>query len=222
MASQEPEKPGMPMTLSGDASLALPEFDDPPPDPSGLLSAWLESAVRREVREPFAAVLATVDGAGRASTRVVMAKEFDGAGLLFGSSRESRKGRELAGRPWASMTFFWRETLQQLTAAGPVETVSPEVSDRLFGDRMPVARAATAASRQSRPLSDEAALRERAAALLAEEETGGIGRPAEWTGYRLVPESMEFWYGSPDRLHRRLRYDRAGIAGAWSWQRLQP
>lgn len=206
-------------TLSGDASLLLPEFAAPPADPLGLLRQWLDSAILNGVREPFAAVLATADGVGRPSTRVLLVKEFDGRGLVFTSSRTSRKGVELAARPWASMTFYWRETLQQLTVAGPVQELPADVSDRYFATRPAVARAASAASSQSSTLTDEADLRSRAHSLLDDAEE--IRRPADWTGYRLLPESLEFWYGSPDRLHRRLRYDRANGAD-WSWQPLQP
>jgi pyridoxamine-phosphate oxidase len=206
-------------TLSGDTSLVLPEFEAPPADPLGLLREWLDSAALRRTREPFAAVLATADEAGRPSTRVLLVKEFDGRGLVFTSSSASRKGTELAARPWASMTFYWRETLQQLTVAGPVEVLPAELSDQYFAARPASARAASAASAQSRTLTDEAGLHARARYLLADADE--IRRPADWTGYRLLPESLEFWYGSPDRLHRRLRYDLANGAD-WSWQRLQP
>ena len=206
-------------TLSGDTSLVLPEFEAPPADPLGLLREWLDSAALRGTREPFAAVLATADEAGRPSTRVLLVKEFDGRGLVFTSSSASRKGTELAARPWASMTFYWRETLQQLTVAGPVEVLAAEISDQYFAARPATARAASAASAQSRTLTDEAGLHARARYLLADADE--IRRPADWTGYRLLPESLEFWYGSPDRLHRRLRYDLTNGAD-WAWQRLQP
>jgi pyridoxamine 5'-phosphate oxidase len=206
-------------TLSGDATLDLPEFDHPPAEPLGLLRAWLDSATRHGVREPYAAVLATADADGRPSIRVLQVKEFDGRGLVFGSVRGSRKGRDLEARPWASLNFYWRETLQQLTVAGPVEVLTPAESDRLFAARPPAARAASAVSAQTRSLAGEPALRERARALLAGTEP--VPRPVGWTGYRLVPESTEFWYGSPDRLHRRLRYDREQ-GQDWFWLRLQP
>ncbi|MFD8003518.1 pyridoxal 5'-phosphate synthase [Streptomyces mirabilis] len=194
-----------------------PRVDHPPAEPLGPLRAWLDSATRHGVREPYAAILATADG--RPSTRVLQVKEFDGRGLVFGSARGSRKGREPEARPWASLNFQWRETLQQLTVAGPVEVLTPAESDRLFAARPPAARAASAVSAQARSLADEPALRERARALLAGTEPAP--RPVGWTGYRLVPKSTEFWYGSPDRLHRRLRYDREQ-GQDWSWQRLQP
>jgi pyridoxamine-phosphate oxidase len=208
-------------TLSGDGSLRLPEFDEPPADPTVLMREWFDSALRREVREPFAAVLATADAAGRPSTRVLLVKDLDDRGLVFTSFRGSRKGQDLAGRPWASMTFYWRETLQQLSVRGAVEEVTDGEADELFARRPLAAQATTAVSRQSHPLQDEDGLRERARQLLAAGEP--LKRPAQWTGYRLVPDSIEFWYGSPDRLHRRLRYDRpTPESPSWTHQRLQP
>ncbi|MEU6114169.1 phenazine biosynthesis FMN-dependent oxidase PhzG [Streptomyces sp. NPDC047117] len=213
------ESAGRSAALTGDTTLELTEFDTPPAEPLDLLSTWLDSAAQRGVREPNAAVLATSDGGGRPSARVLLIKEFDGRGLVFGSARGSRKGRDLAERPWASLSFYWRETLQQLTVTGPVEVLSPVASDALFAARPEAARAASAVSEQSRPLTDDHALRARARDLLT--AGGPVSRPEGWVGYRLVPESIEFWYGSPDRLHRRLRYDRAPDE-SWSWERLQP
>ncbi|WP_075731354.1 phenazine biosynthesis FMN-dependent oxidase PhzG [Streptomyces acidiscabies] len=207
-------------SLSGATDLDLPEFDTPPADPLPLLLDWLDSAVAREVREPYAAVLATADADGRPSTRVLLVKDADASGLVFTSFTGSRKGVELAARPWASLTFYWRETLQQLTVTGPVEQVGAAESDDLFARRPLAARATTAVSRQSRPLTDEHALRAEAKSLVAAD--ADVARPAEWTGYRLVPTAIEFWYGSPDRLHRRLRYDRPGTDGTWTHERLQP
>lgn len=206
-------------TLSGDPSLELPEFDAPPADPQALLRAWLDSAVERGVREPFAAVLATATPEGKVSSRVLLVKDVDEKGLLFAGSRGSRKGRELAASPWASLTFYWRETLQQLTVEGPVDTLSAAESDDLFARRPLAAKATTAVSRQSRPLVDELELRAGAQVLI--DAGGPVAPPEEWRGYRLVPHGVEFWHGSPDRLHRRLRYDRADDSG-WGHQRLQP
>jgi pyridoxamine 5'-phosphate oxidase len=207
-------------TLSGDTGLVLPEFGAPPQDPHALLREWLDSAVARGVREPFAAVLATADASGRVSGRVLLVKELDARGLLFTSSRESRKGRELAASPWASLTFYWRETLQQLTAGGPVEVLAEQQSDDLFSRRPLPAQAATRVSRQSRELQDETALRHEAQAVVSAEDASP--RPRDWTGYRLVPHEIEFWHGSPDRLHRRLRYERRTESATWQHQRLQP
>ena len=207
----------MAVTLSGDASLVLPEFDAPPRDPLGLLRSWLGAAVAREVREPLAVTLATASAHGDPSTRTLLVKDVDDRGLVFGSFASSRKGEELTARPRAAMTFYWRETLQQINVAGLVETLSDDESDALFADRPPQAQATTAVSQQSRPLTSEAGLRAAAAAAL---EAGHVTRPGDWTGYRLVPDEIEFWYGSPDRLHRRLQFTRTDAT--WTSRRLQP
>ena len=205
-------------TLTGDTSLVLPEFADPPADPVTLLRNWLHAAVEYGVREPYAMVLATADAAGMPSSRVVLLKDVDPRGLVFTTHAASRKGTDLAARPYASATFYWQETLQQVHVAGAVEQLTPAESDALFAERPVSAQATTAASRQSAPLDDENALRQRAADLLA---TGAVvARPDGWAGYRLAPSGIEFWHGSVDRLHRRLRYD-LGPAG-WTPQRLQP
>jgi dihydrophenazinedicarboxylate synthase len=214
---KEHEMPQTANTLSGDTTLVLPEFDAPPADPLGLLRSWIESAKERGVREPLAASLATADAAGRPSSRVLLIKELDERGLVFTSFTGSRKGLELAERPFAVINFYWRETLQQVTVSGRVEILAAAESDRLFAERPLAARATTAVSRQSRPLADEAQLKADAATLIAR---GEVDRPAEWTGYRLVPDIIEFWYGSPDRLHRRLRYE--FTRSAWANERLQP
>ncbi len=205
-------------TLSGDTSLVLPEFDTPPAQPLGLLGEWIAAARERGVREPLAVTLATADADGRPSSRVLLIKELDETGLVFTSFTGSRKGRELAERPFGSITFYWRETLQQITVSGPVQTLTAAESDRLFDERPLAARATTAVSRQSRPLEDEARLKADAAELIA---TGEVTRPTEWTGYRLIPDTIEFWYGSPDRLHRRLRYELTSPT-TWTHRRLQP
>lgn len=208
-------------TLTGNADLRLPEFDTPPAEPHQLLRAWLDSAIRYEVREPYAMVLSTADREGKPSSRVLLMKELDDRGLLFTSFRGSRKGLELAASPWASATFYWRETLQQITVCGKAESLTDEESDALFAQRPVSAQATTAVSRQSRPLNDEAALRAEVQKLV--DAGGPESRPPEWCGYRLVPYSVEFWYGSSDRLHRRLRYDRVPESSdTWSVGRLQP
>lgn len=207
-------------TLSGATDLELPEFDHPPAEPLGLLRSWLAAAAEHGVREPAAVVLATADEAGRPSSRVLLLKEVDDRGLVFTSAADGRKGRHLAHQPWASVTFYWRETLQQVTAAGEIERLPAELADQLFAERPRDAQAASAVSRQSAPLADEADLHARARALLASARP--IPRPDAWTAYRLVPREVEFWYGSPTRLHRRLRYTRPAHDAEWTAGRLQP
>jgi pyridoxamine-phosphate oxidase len=203
-------------TLSGDATLVLPEFDDPPADPLPLLKRWLQLADERGVREPRALALATADGEGRPSSRILLLKQVTPA-LVFAGSYESRKGRELEANPRAAGTLYWRETLQQVTVEGPVRRLSEAESDAIFGDRPPRAQATTVASEQGKSLEDPKALRDAANSLTADE---ALSRPTRWGGWRLDPDLVEFWHGTPDRLHRRLLYIRS--ENGWEHQRLQP
>ncbi|WP_016698559.1 phenazine biosynthesis FMN-dependent oxidase PhzG [Actinoalloteichus spitiensis] len=205
-------------TLSGDESLVLPEFDAPPADPFGLLRRWIALAEEYRVREPLAVSLATADAAGRPSNRVVLVKEIVDGGLVFTSHTGSRKGRDLAVQPWASMNFYWRESLQQITLAGPVEALPASRSDELFAERPLAAQATTAVSAQSTPLVAESELHTRARELI--EAGTALPRPAGWGGYRLLPREIEFWQGKASRLHRRLSYSWEN--GGWTYRRLQP
>jgi len=204
-------------TLSGDPDLELPEFDEPPADPLPLLERWLRLADERGVREPRALALATADADGRPSSRILLLKQVTPA-LVFAGGYESRKGRDLAGNPRAAGTLYWRETLQQITVEGPVRRLSEAESDAIFGERPHGAQATAVASRQGEQLEDPAELRRSADALAASDEP--LDRPARWGGWRLDPDLVEFWHGSPTRLHRRLLYIK-GESG-WKHQRLQP
>lgn len=205
-------------TLTGDASLALPEFETPPGEPGGLLADWLRLAREREVREPLSAVLATATPDGIPSSRTVSLKEVTAEGVVFGSSASSRKGRELAANPRASVTLYWRELLLQLRLDGAVEVLDDAASDELFAARPPGARATTAVSAQSAPLDDIDRLRTAAARAVASGRP--VPRPDDWHAFVLRPSAIEFWHGSPDRLHRRLRYERT--ASGWTATLLQP
>ncbi|MFI6252294.1 phenazine biosynthesis FMN-dependent oxidase PhzG [Streptomyces sp. NPDC051016] len=205
-------------SLSGESDLAFPEYDTPPPDPMELARRWIAGAVARGVREPLALALATADEDGRASTRMVAVIEVTDAGLVFATHRTSRKSRELSATGWASGVLYWRETGQQLIVAGGTAPLPDAESDALWSARPVPLHAMSAASRQSEPLADVAALRAAAARLAA---TGtALPRPARFTGYRLRPAEVEFWCADPDRLHRRLRYDRRD--NGWHPSRLQP
>ena len=204
-------------TLSGDSTLELPEFDSPPPDPLPLLERWLRDADGRGVREPRALALATADAEGRPSSRILLLKQATPF-LVFSGSYESRKDRDLAANPRAAGTLYWRETLQQVTIEGSVRKLGEEESDALFAERPQAARASAAASKQGETLDDPAGLRESAESLAADGEA--LSRPPHWGGWRLDPDLVEFWHGSPNRLHRRLLYIKSD--GAWRHQRLQP
>lgn len=202
-------------TLSGDPTLELPEFDSPPDDPLPLLERWLRTADEKGVREPRALALATADAEGRPSTRILLVKQLTPT-VVFAGSYDSRKGRDLAANPRAAGTLYWRETLQQITIEGPVLRLSEEESDALFAERPAAGRATTVASDQGAALADPEGLRRKADELDGEE----LRRPPNWGGFRLDPDLIEFWHGSPTRLHRRLLYIKG--EGGWSHQRLQP
>jgi pyridoxamine 5'-phosphate oxidase len=204
-------------TLSGDPSLELPEFDAPPDEPLPLLESWLKVADACGVREPRALALATADAAGRPSNRIVLLKQASPS-ILFAFSANSRKGRDIAANPRAAGTLYWRETLQQVVIEGPVERMSATESDRLFAERPPSGQASTVASDQGEELDDPERLRHEADALVRGSEP--LRRPEDWSGYRLDPDLIEFWHGSPDRLHRRLQYTKTD--GCWAHRRLQP
>jgi pyridoxamine 5'-phosphate oxidase len=204
-------------TLSGDPTLVLPEFEAPPEDPLPLLERWLRIAEEKGVREPRALALATADAAGRPSNRILLLKQLT-PGLVFAGSHDSRKGRDLAVNPRAAGTLYWRETLQQIVVEGPVRQLSEEESDGLFAERPQAGQATTVASHQGEQLADPAELREAASSLAKSAEA--LQRPRRWGGYRLDPDLIEFWHGSPDRLHRRLLYVKTDER--WSHQRLQP
>jgi pyridoxamine-phosphate oxidase len=204
-------------TLSGDPSLELPEFDAPPDEPLPLLERWLQSADARGVREPRALALATADAAGRPSNRIVLLKQVSPS-IVFAFSANSRKGQDLAVNPRAAGTLYWRETLQQVVVEGPVERMSATESDGLFAQRPPSGQATTVASHQGEELDDPERLRREADALVRGDEP--LRRPEDWGGYRLDPDLIEFWHGSPDRLHRRLLYTKTGER--WARRRLQP
>jgi pyridoxamine-phosphate oxidase len=212
------EVPDVANTLTGNESLELPEFGAPPADPLGLLDRWLGIAAEHDVREPLAVALATVDAQGHPASRIVLVKEITDGAVHFSTHVRSRKGQHLAGTPFASVTFYWRETLQQITAAGPVEMLSDGRSTALFAERPLAAQATTAVSHQSQPLDHEHLLHQQAAKLI---DLGKpVPRPDGWAGYRLVPNRIEFWQGRASRLHRRLEYTRNGPTSAS--QHLQP
>lgn len=204
-------------TLTGDGSLELPEFTEPPADPISLLKQWVDTVIAAEVVEPKAMVLATTGQDSVPSSRVVLVKSIDEHGIRFGTHSFSRKGVEMSENPLAAGTFYWRETMQQINLAGRVQMLSGGESDALFARRTDRSKAATSASRQSEPLDSAEDFHRRVDEIL---EAGDLGRPEGWSGYRLNIERIEFWHGSTDRLHRRLEYSLGD--GVWTWRRLQP
>ncbi|MEV0171128.1 phenazine biosynthesis FMN-dependent oxidase PhzG [Streptomyces sp. NPDC050803] len=205
-------------SLTGAVDLDFPEYDNPPPEPMPLVLNWLATAVERGVREPYALALATADGSGRPSTRIVLVTDVSAEGLLFTTHSTSRKGREIAETGWASGLLYWRETGQQLSLSGPAVRLDDAENDRLWHGRDPGLHPMTTASRQSDPLDDPRRLLDEAH---RHEGTGtALPRPDRFAGYRLRPHSVEFWSAAETRLHRRLRYEITTTG--WRVQRLQP
>ena len=190
------------------------------PDPQEQFRRWIQDAIDGELTEPNAAVLATVDGQGQPSTRVVLVKGVDERGFSFFTNYESRKGRELAANPRAALTFPWVEMERQVCITGRVTQLPPEESDAYFKTRPRGSRLGAWASKQSEVIADRTILEHRLADLDREYPGNDIPMPPTWGGYVLAPDTVEFWQGRPSRLHDRLVYTRQ--AGSWKVHRLSP
>jgi pyridoxamine 5'-phosphate oxidase len=189
------------------------------PDPIAALRAWLDEARAAGVVFPEAAALATADAEGRPAVRHVLVKGVDERGLAFYTNRESRKGRHLAENANAAIALYWRELDRQVTAAGPVTPMSDEESFAYFRTRPREARIGAWASQQSRPVASRETL-DAAFAELDARFPDDVPLPPHWGGYRLEPETFEFWKGREHRLHDRFRYTRE--RDAWRLERLWP
>jgi pyridoxamine 5'-phosphate oxidase len=189
-------------------------------DPIGLFVDWLGDATRTEPNDPNAMTLSTVDARGAPDSRVVLLKDVDAGGFTFYSNRESAKGLELAADPRAALLFHWKSLRRQVRVRGAVEPVTAAEADAYFASRARESRIGAWASDQSRPLDSRAALEAAVARETARFEGDDVPRPEHWTGWRVVPDSVEFWRDRPFRLHDRLRFDRTGAE--WTKTRLWP
>jgi pyridoxamine 5'-phosphate oxidase len=200
-----------------------PPFDPAaaPPDPLELFGDWFRAAVAAGVREPHAMILSTVDAQGAPSARVLILKDVDAAGWHFGVNSVSRKGRELAATPAAALTLYWPEQVRQVRIVGPALIDPAEVCAADFLARPAGSRQMALTRGQSRPLADPAkldtALEQARTELAADPDLV----PDECVSYAVRPREVEFWQGSPDRRHLRLRYRRERT-GEWTREMLWP
>jgi pyridoxamine 5'-phosphate oxidase len=188
-------------------------------DPLLQFDRWFNEALAAQVPEPNAMTLATVGGDLRPSTRIVLVKGYDARGLAFYTNYESRKGRQLAGNPFAALQFHWVELERVVRIEGRIEPTSDEESDAYYKSRPLDSRIGAWASPQSQVIADRGVLVANAARYAARFLLQPP-RPPHWGGYRLVPDQWEFWQGRKSRLHDRLRYRLED--GAWQRERLAP
>jgi len=195
--------------------------DDLAADPFEQFERWLQDAIDAAVDEPTAMVLATADATGRPSARTVLLKGYDERGFVFFTGHDSRKGRELAANPRASLLFPWIALERQVIVIGDVERATREEAVAYFHSRPRGSQLGAVVSDQSSVISSRAVLEAGLAELVeAYPEGTEVPVPDRWGGYRVVPASIEFWQGREDRLHDRLRFTREG--DGWRLDRLMP
>lgn len=189
-------------------------------DPISAFDALFARAKKTSVKEPNACVLATVDAKGRPSARVVLLKGADPQGFVFYTNLNSRKGRELRATRHAALCFHWPELEAQVRVEGDAAQVTDPEADAYFASRQRGSQVGAWASQQSEPLATRAELDRRVAEIEARYAGQSVPRPPHWSGFRLTPQQVEFWYGRPNRLHERTLYTRQG--DQWRTELLYP
>ena len=189
-------------------------------EPFSQFELWFDQAVKSGVEEPNAFCLATVDGAGQPSTRVVLLKQFSKTGLVFFTNYESRKARDLDANPKAAANFLWLPLQRQVNVTGPVERVSTAESLKYFLSRPLGNRLGAWTSPQSKVINSRQVLEAKLDEMKRKFAKGEVPLPSFWGGYRIIPDRFEFWQGRPNRLHDRFEYHR--VDDEWTIERLAP
>jgi pyridoxamine 5'-phosphate oxidase len=189
-------------------------------EPFALFATWLKDAEASEINDPNAVALATVDADGLPNVRMVLLKGFDVRGFVFYTNFESQKGQEILGQKKAAMCFHWKSLRRQIRLRGEVEVVSDEEADEYYQSRPLGSRIGAWASKQSRPLEGRFALEKAVAEYTAKYALGNVPRPPHWSGFRIIPQSIEFWHDRKFRLHDRIEFRRDGEG--WSKVRMYP
>ena len=197
-----------------------PKRRDEMSDPFRLFDEWFAEARASEINDPEAMALATVDGSGRPSVRMVLLKGHGSDGFTFYTNQESAKGDQLAANPRAALLFHWKTLRRQVRIEGPVERVPEQDADAYFASRARDSQLGAWASDQSRPLADRATFEQRFEQVKQRFEGQDVPRPPHWGGYRVVPDRIEFWRDRPHRLHERRLFTRAD--GGWAEGLLYP
>ncbi len=197
-------------------SAAIPDFKDP----FDLFGRWLDEAIAQEPDVPNAMSLATATAAGRPSVRMVLLKGVSDGGFVFYTNAESRKGVEIAQNPHGALCFHWKTLGRQVRAEGPMSEVTAAEADAYHATRPRQSQIAAWASAQSRAIAGRAELENKVAEMEKRFAGQPVPRPPFWTGYRLHPLSIEFWFNVANRLHDRLVFERDGTG--WRAHRLNP
>ncbi len=205
-----------------DQSIALRKGDQGEENPFDLFDKWLTLAHGKEINDPDAMSLATVDENGMPNVRMVLMRRFDERGFVFFTNFESQKGAEILSNDKAAACFHWKSLRKSVRIRGNVEVVNADEADDYFYSRPRGSRIGAHASKQSRPLESRFALEKEVAKFAAKFGTGTVPRPDYWSGFRIKPLSIEFWNNGQFRLHDRKRFDRDSLDSSWEISRLYP